>query len=71
MAVFHWPEVEADMTALVDGWERLLAEPPLPEDAAEEFVSARAGIFALLATELGQASLADKAHKTGRAWAAA
>ncbi|WP_128892659.1 squalene/phytoene synthase family protein [Erythrobacter sp. HKB08] len=67
----HWPEVEGEMTALVDGWERLLAEPPLPEDAAEEFVGARAGIFALLASKAGQASLAGKALKMGRTWAAA
>lgn len=60
----HWPQVDASMTAIVDGWERLLAEPPLPEEAADEFVDTRAGIFDLLGNS-------QDARGAGRAWAAA
>lgn len=38
----------AGLVALVDGWEALLAEPPLTEDAMNAFADGRAGVVASL-----------------------
>ncbi len=45
----HWAGEETALTALVDGWEALLAQPPLPDEAALEFVGGRASCFAGMA----------------------
>lgn len=44
-----WAGEERALIALVDGWEALLAEPPLPEEAALEFCSGRAACFGAIA----------------------
>lgn len=44
-----WAGQEDALIALVDGWEFLLAEPPLPNDAALEFAIGRAQCFAAMA----------------------
>lgn len=44
-----WVGEEDALTALVNGWEALLAEPPLPDEAALEFVTGRAQCFAAMA----------------------
>ncbi len=62
-----WSGEEAALIALVDGWEQLLAEPPLPADAATEFVSGRAQCFAAAARLHGYDTV-DAAH-CGVAWA--
>lgn len=43
----HWQAGNAPLIALVDGWEHLIAEPPLATDASLGFAEGRAG--ALLA----------------------
>lgn len=42
----YWPGRETALIALVDGWEHLLAEPPLREQAALDFAQGRAALFA-------------------------
>ncbi len=65
-----WIEDSEALGALVDAWEGLLAEPPLPDDAALELCTARGACFASLAdhanaTHFGEAwSLADLAART-------
>jgi len=44
----HWAGQEAALVALIDGWEQLLVEPPLPETAALAFADGRAAPFATL-----------------------
>lgn len=46
--VLHWAGQEAALVALIDGWEQLLVEPPLPETAALAFADGRAAPFAAL-----------------------
>lgn len=41
-----WAGEEKALRALVDGWEELLVEPPLPAAAAENFAAGRAAGFA-------------------------
>lgn len=64
-----WRGEEPVLTGLVDGWEALLAEPPLPRGALEAFLDGRAGGFAALARICGDAGLAHAAGKAGRIWA--
>ena len=49
----HWRGEEAALVALVNGWEALLAEPPLPDEAALEFIGGRAACFAAMARLVG------------------
>ena len=62
-----WSGEEAALIALVDGWEQLLAEPPLPADATSEFVSGRAQCFAAAARLCGFDD--GDAAQCGVAWA--
>jgi len=43
----------AGLTALVDGWEALLGEPPLGRGTLETFAEGRAGALATLAAQIG------------------
>lgn len=44
----HWQGREPALTSCVDGWERLLDEPPLSHEAASAFAAGRAAAFAVL-----------------------
>ncbi|MCR2833786.1 hypothetical protein [Parerythrobacter lacustris] len=67
----HWGAASCELTALVDGWERMLDEPPLPETAIDEFVSGRATMFSGLAALAGHGEGAAVARESGRQWALA
>ncbi len=54
-----WAGEEAALRDLVNGWEHLLADPPLPEAEAEKFVEARAGALCAFA----RVSPGEKAYK--------
>lgn len=64
--------MEAELIALVDGWEELLGEYPLSERALTAFADGRAAAFDA-AARAGQAEpdAAERASKTGRRWALA
>ena len=64
-----WGDAARGLTSLVDGWEALLGEPPLPETALSEFAAGRGAGMAALAGRLG----ADPATsgQLGQAWALA
>lgn len=66
-----WSGEEAALIALVDGWEALLAEPPLPDDAAMEFARGRAGCFGAIARLSGYIDSAHYAENFGQMWALA
>lgn len=64
----HWAGKEAALIALVDGWEQMLAEPPLGEDDAVLLANGRcSGLLAAYGTGPGQAR--DKGAFEAAAWA--
>ncbi|MGN3973209.1 hypothetical protein [Tsuneonella sp. SYSU-LHT278] len=68
----HLAGMEAELIALVDGWEELLGEHPLSERALAAFADGRAVAFGAAARK-GQAVSggAESASKAGRRWALA
>lgn len=68
----RWGEATPALVALVDGWETMLSEPPLPREAAAAFADGRAQALAGLA-RLGQASepVTQAIKSAGRIWAIA
>ncbi|NMW31454.1 hypothetical protein HKD42_05225 [Altererythrobacter sp. RZ02] len=65
----HWARQESALVALVDGWEALLAEPPLPDTAAQEFTEGRAKCFAAIAHLCDLPSAKAQAYSVGTVWA--
>lgn len=63
----HWSGEEGVLIELVDGWEQLLAEPPLPQSAAEGFAVARAHCFGAIARMTGYDPV--NAIHCGASWA--
>ncbi|MBW8783917.1 MAG: hypothetical protein JF593_04640 [Novosphingobium sp.] len=64
-----WDDERAALVALVDGWEALLAEPPLTAAAAEEFASGRGRMAAAIARLAGAQPTAAIAERLGADWA--
>lgn len=64
----HWAGHEAALVALVDGWEHLLAEPPLPRSSIEGFAAGRAESWAGLARVLRTGD-PQAAYTAGQRWA--
>lgn len=65
-----WAGEEQALTGLVDGWELLLAEPPMAAALIAKFGEARAAPFAALARLNGVAE-SDMAARAGLIWALA
>lgn len=65
-----WPRREG-LVALVNGWEALLAEPPLPDSAIDAFVRGRAEACGDLARQLELPEAARPAANAGAGWALA
>lgn len=65
----EWGEGRHRLVALVDGWEALLSEPPLPDQAIEDFANGRAEACAALADVLLVGP--GDAARAGRNWALA
>ena len=66
-----WQGGQATLVRLVDGWEYLTGNAPLPASALEHFAEARGQAFAALAGRLGLAAEAEAALRLGRNWALA
>ncbi len=62
-----WVGEESALTTLADGWEALLSEPPIPEEAGLEFASGRSACFAAIARMAG--GDARRATHCGMLWA--
>lgn len=65
----NWDGEEGALVLLVDGWEEILAEPPLPRNAALSLIEARAGAFAALARIVGAGANLTDAANAARIWA--
>ena len=65
----HWAGEEVALQCLADGWEALLAEPPLPASAARDFATGRAACFAAIARLTGNQIHASAAYNAGQRWA--
>lgn len=63
----HWAEQEAALVKLVDAWEELLAEAPLPQSSARNFALGRSSGFAAIAQMASHGSVAG----AGELWALA
>lgn len=66
-----WAGEEKGLRALVDGWEELLAEPPLPAAAADNFAAGRAAAFAATARIAGGAGDDTAVTLAAKRWALA
>ena len=61
----HWRGEEPALVALVDGWEELLGEAPLNENAFERFAEGKGAAFAAAARLAGQGGYAEAARLAG------
>ena len=66
-----WAGEEPALAGLVDGWEQLVGDPPLPDATLEAFAEGRAEAFAALARRVGEGGAAADAEAAGRLWALA
>jgi phytoene synthase len=64
----HWQGDEGVLVALVDGWEQVLAEPPMPEAAMEGFAQGRSAAFLAHARAAGVDAL-QPVEQAARRWA--
>jgi phytoene synthase len=65
----HWHGQELALIALVDAWEEMLSDPPLPRDAALRFAKGRAAGFIALAQMQKPSTDLAKFAPIGQAWA--
>ncbi|MEO9462979.1 MAG: hypothetical protein ABJ242_09605 [Marinomonas sp.] len=63
----HWAGEELALVDLVNAWEELLAEPPLPKQSARDFSARRAAGFAVIAHRAGHEGI----DGAGELWALA
>lgn len=66
-----WRGEETALQELVNGWEELLAEPPLPAAAAENFANGRAAGFAAAARIAGAPECEAAVTHAAQRWALA
>jgi len=66
-----WGAQRADLIALVDGWEALLADPPLPDFAVCNFAQGRAQAFSALAIRAALPQQREEAARAVFDWALA
>ena len=67
----HWAGEEPALGKLIDGWEGLLADPPLPAAAPSEFAGGRADAFAAIGRMAGVEESAPIVRLAARRWALA
>lgn len=65
----HWSGQELALRKVVDGWEEMLAEPPLPTSAAMEFATGRAAVFGAIAESGGYDAQKAACQAIGLRWA--
>ena len=63
-----WGEHRARLVALVDGWEAMLGEAPLGEEALSALAEGRGAAVAALAHLSGAGAQAQAAHRLARGW---
>jgi len=70
-ALRSWDGQLPALMQLVDGWEAMTGDAPLPSEALDRLASARGAAFAALAEIVGAPGKAQAAAHSGRAWALA
>jgi phytoene synthase len=63
-----WQQARAGLVGLVDGWEAMLGEAPLPAEALSTFAAGRGQALGALAGELGQGGDRAEAERAGAEW---
>lgn len=66
-----WAGSEAGLIAMVDGWEELLTEAPMPAVSVKNFAAGRAAAFVGLAELVGAGSTIEDTTIAARYWAMA
>lgn len=66
----HWPGCEAALSAMIDGWEHMLAEP-FAEADARRFAAGRSTPWGALAERVGAGGFRAACERAGRRWALA
>lgn len=66
-----WGPLRKQLIGLVDGWEALLVDPPIPDGAVRLFAEGRGQAFAALAERGGSGAYAPEAHRAAANWALA
>lgn len=64
----YWGEASGRLSQLVDGWEHLLGEAPLPDEALEGFAAGRGAALASFAALFDPPQM-EAAASAGRCWA--
>ena len=67
----HWTGAEPLLSALVDGWEELLGDPPLDADGVSRFAAARGMALGEFAARASGEIFREPATGSGRRWALA
>lgn len=70
-ALEAWAGEEQALAGLVEGWEHLIGDAPLPASSLEKFADGRGNAFAALARLTGQGQSAKAAGHAARIWALA
>ena len=66
-----WEGEVTALSGLVDGWEAMTAQAPLPISAMQDLANARGETFGALACLLNESSDSEQAARAGRNWAVA
>jgi len=67
----HWAGAEAALIQLANGWEEMLADPPISPSAVERFLAARAEPFRELSPADERAHSYESVNQAARIWALA
>jgi len=67
----HWAGQETFLSALVDGWEQVIVEPPMPQQAALAFAAGRAAPFLGVVRSFKVSVDPDRVLLAARRWALA
>lgn len=70
-ALENWCGQREALIGLVNGWEEITREPPLPGSALEALAHARGAAFAALAEQTGEPRDREAALRLGKSWAIA
>lgn len=70
-ALSDWQEFRHALLVLVDGWEEMTRESPLPDAALQSLAAGRAECFSTLARIVGADGVSDHARRLALEWAIA
>ena len=65
----HWPDDAVCLVGLVNAWEQMLGEPPLPRASIEEFGCGRGSVFAAALLGRNAEQAPEHANAAAQRWA--